>query len=287
MRLLLYKIFFVNSIHSAVVVLLALVAVTGMSCEGGSKSYTNFPCYFPPRPDDQRCLEEPSLNPTELDRQHDSLFAHFLSPEHRPADDERMFYVIMVREGAFLTVRGNDGELCLLLFSSPIRANYYGSEVLGYDKPQRCTIFSASEIADDLSASSDESGVKYVTLDKCVHCNVQAILPWTNFKSADDVLTMWAVFSSTKILMRQALFDQARLSFEEGDLEKAKSICLDVIECTDIDYPEVHLLLGKCAVRLHDDRLKNQVYDFLKLFEQNWTDSLRAFEEVLGHTGVP
>lgn len=268
-----------NRVGSVAFLLPALLAVTVMSCVGGPDSHTNFPRYSVSRTEEQRCKSwEPAFLPVDYEEQHDSLFSYLISPERRPKDDERIFYVILVGESGFLTVGGEDQSMCLLFFTSPLRASYYGCEVLGYDKPLRCKVFSASEIAGGMSTAPGESDVPLVTFDKCVHCNVQAVLPWSDLKSADDVLTAWAVFSATTMLMRQGLLRRARLLFQQGDLEQAKTICLDIIECTDIDYPEVHLLLGKCAVRLGDDRLKQEAYEFLTLFEPNWTDSLTAFE---------
>ena len=265
----------------ATMALLVGALVIGISCAGGPRDYRNFPQYSPARPHEQRCLEQPDADLSELGQRHDSLFAELYSGGRKPADDEKVFYAILVGEDAFLTIQDTAGQSCLLLFSSPLRTNYYGSEVLGYDKPLTVRIFSASDIANDANQFV-EVGVKHVTLDKCVHCEVQTVLALTDIKSADDVIRIWAVFSSTKMLMKDELLKRARESFDGGTLEKAKSICLDVIECTDVESPEAHLLLGKCAVRLNDNRLQKQVYDFLALFEATWADELESFEERSG-----
>jgi|GEM_PF-1726287 len=259
-------------------ILLVTALMVGMSCAGRPSDYRNFPQYTPARPYEQRCSEQPDFDQSEFGRRHDTLFAELYSGVRRPADDEEMFYAILVEEDAFLTIQNAAGRSCLLLFSNPIRTNYYGSEVLGYDKPLTVRVFSASDIADDVDHFV-QGGVEQVTFDKCVSCEVQTVVALTDIKSADDVIQIWAVFSSTKMLIKDEFLKRAQEFFNGGNLERTKSICLDIIECTDVDSPEAHLLLGKCAVRLNDNRLKNQVYDFLALFEDAWADELRSFEE--------
>jgi len=214
-----------------------------------------------------------------LHKRRDSLFTQLYSPEHRPADEEDVFYVILVDQNSFLTLLSDKpGESCLLLFSSPIRANYYGSEVLGYNKPIRVQIVSASDIVNYVSELV-ESGVTYVTFDRCVHCEIDATVSLAGIRSTDDLWTIWAVYSSTRILSTDLRLKKARVLLDQGKLERVKSVCLDVIECVDVATPEAHLLLGKCAVLLGDDRLKKQVYDFLTLFGDQWVGELLSFEK--------
>jgi len=259
-------------------ILLTVVLVTGISCRGVSKNHHNFPQYTPPRPLKQRCHEVPNSDLSDLARRHDSLFAQLYSSEHRPREGKKMFFAILVSENAFLTLQNDDGSYCLLLFTSPVRANYYGSEILGYDKPLMVQLLSASDIFSNMGKFG-ESGVKQVTFDKCANCEIQTVIPLSEIKSADDIIEIWAVFSSTRILMKEELLKQAYQFFNERNYKKTKSICMDIVECTDIDCPEVHLLLGKCAVRTHDDQLKKQAHDFLKLFDDDWTEELKSFEK--------
>ena len=259
-------------------ILIVILLLIGISCKEISKNYRNFPQYTPQRSFEQRCHEVPNIDPSDLERKHDSLFAQFYSPENKPREDEELFYAIIASENGFLTLRDDDSSYCLLLFSSPIRTNYYGSEVLGYDKPLTVRRLSASDIFSSLGKFG-EGGVKEITFDKCVHCEIQTVIPLTNIKSADDIIKIWAVFSSTRILMKEQLLKQAYQFFSEENYTRTKSICMDIVECTDIDYPDVHLLLGKCAVCTHDDQLKKQAYDFLKLFKNDWTEQLMSFEK--------
>jgi hypothetical protein len=114
------------------------------------------------------------------------------------------------------------------------------------------------------------AGVHRFAVDYCPHCRVATAIDSAGVRTAKRVIDIWVIHSASRIVRFEHFITAAGQALAEGDTCKARDIALEVVKHVDVDHPAVHLFLGRCALRLGDDRLFREARDFVALFGPDW-----------------
>ena len=113
----------------------------------------------------------------------------------------------------------------------------------------------------------EASGVEAFTLDRCPRCETVTVIGSNSAKTADDLLTLWAIFKATELARADLYFAFAVDSARAGKLEVARSVAFETIGHVTVEDPRPHLLLGQLGVGLKDRRLVDEAKAFLRFLE--------------------
>lgn len=260
-----------------IVLMLSAIAGPQKGAEDMSATkYANFPPPLAERPPEERCQAQPDAG--QIEKYQDEVLARLLSDDHRPATSDAIFYTILVdsedRSGHSFLTFGEERNRCLLLFSSAIRANYYAAEILGRDRLVQTILYTAEELSSNVDALA-ASGISSITVDKCPACTQFTVVPIEELKRTKAAIDIWGIFSSTRITMADLMLEDARRLKDSGETKAAISVCLDALECVDMDRPDILLFLGECAVSSDDKVLAEGVANYLTMFDSVWMDRFK------------
>lgn len=191
-----------------------------------------------------------------------------LEPTRRPPEDEPLFTeLIRGKDRAVVTINLPDnGGGCLPIFSNPLRAGDYVQTLLPAEFTVQylySTPLELSEMLRDLEAA----GVAAFTLDRCPRCESVTVIGSDSVKTADDLLTLWAIFKATELTRADLYFAFAVDSAREGKLDVARSVALETIGHVTVEDPRPHLLLGQLGVGLKDRKLVEEAKAFLRFLK--------------------
>jgi hypothetical protein len=216
------------------------------------------------------------LPPELADKEASEFFAsqseacqhELLEPTRRPPKDEPLFTeLISEKEGAVVTINppDNDGG-CLPVFSNPLRARDYVQTLLPAGSTVQYLCSSPLELIEMLR-DLEAAGVEAFTLDRCPRCEIVTVIGSDAAKTADDLLTLWAIFKSTELTRADLYFAFALDSARAGQLEVARSVALETIGHVSLEDPRPHLLLGQLGLALKDRRLVDEAKAFLRFLK--------------------
>ena len=191
-----------------------------------------------------------------------------LEPTRCPPKDEPLFTeLIRGKDGAVVTINlPDDGGRCLPVFSNPLRAGDYVQTLLPAGSTVQYLCSSPLELIEMLR-DLEAAGVEAFTLDRCPRCEIVTIIDSSSAKTADDLLTLWAVFKATELARADLYFAFALDSARAGQLEVARSVVLETIGHVTLEDPRPHLLLGQLGVGLKDRRLVEEAKAFLRFWK--------------------
>jgi hypothetical protein len=104
-------------------------------------------------------------------------------------------------------------------------------------------------------------------------------IPLRYLQRTGDFVMIWANTIACKMVVYDRNLEAVRIALEEGRVTEAHEIAVETIEHRDAERPEIHMLLGICAIRTGDDAKIEQVFQNLGMFEHSWTDKFREFVE--------
>jgi len=192
-------------------------------------------------------------------RQHE-----LLEPTRRPAKDEPLFTeLVRGKDRALVTINLPDNRACLPIFSNPLRAGDYIQTLLSAESTIQYLCSSPLELIEMLR-DLEAAGVEAFTLDRCPRCESVTVIGSNSAKTADDLLTLWAIFKATELARTDLYFAFAVDSARAGKLEVARSVAFETIGHVTIEDPRPHLLLGQLGVGLKDRRLVDEAKAFLR-----------------------
>jgi hypothetical protein len=121
----------------------------------------------------------------------------------------------------------------------------------------------------------EAAGVKRFTLDRCPRCEIFTVIGSGSVKTADDLLTLWAISKAMELTRADLYFAFALDSAHSGQLEVARSVALETIGHVTLEDPRPHLLLGQLGVVLRDRRLVEEARAFLRFLKfDEWEQKL-------------
>lgn len=191
-----------------------------------------------------------------------------LEPTRLPPKDEPLFTeLIRGKDGAVVTINLPDnGGGCLPVFSNPLRAGDYVQTLLPAGSTVQYLCSSPLELIEMLR-DLEAAGVEAFTLDRCPRCEIVTIISSDSAKTADDLLTLWAVFKATELARADLYFAFALDLARAGQLEVARGVALETIGHVTLEDPRPHLLLGQLGVGLKDRRLVEEAKAFLRFLK--------------------
>lgn len=199
--------------------------------------------------------------------QRDAREHELLEPTRRPPKDEPLFTeLIIVKEGAVLTINLDNGRGCLPVFSNPLRAEDYVQTLLPAGSTVQYLCSSPLELI-QMRCDLEAAGVQAFTLDRCPRCEIFIVFGSDSAKTADDLLKVWAIAKATELSRADLYFAFALDSARAGQLDVARSVALETIGHVTLEDPRPHLLLGQLGVALKDRRLVEEAKAFLRLLK--------------------
>lgn len=205
-----------------------------------------------------------------------ALQAQLLLPPDRPEDDGPLFFVLIDgKSGGFASFVLPDGQRCLAIFTSPIKANDYRERLLG-DVPDAG--FLAVTPRDMLQMLKDvKRTIQQVVVDRCPRCETFTPIDRTSVASVDDVLRLWATAKASELTRAELYITHATGLARQGRLDVARDIALETAGHVTVADPRVHLLLGELGVALPDAALTTEAADWLRqLGYAEWEQALQA-----------
>jgi hypothetical protein len=168
---------------------------------------------------------------------------------------------------------------CLLVFSTPLRAADY-ARVQTSTKAFECFGSSPAQGVMVIQHFREFAGISYLSLDRCPRCDVFATLKAAALDSADKVIRAWKISKASEIARCNLYWNYARAAAREGKLVLARAVALEIVGHVTAEDPRTHLLLGKLAIRLHDQRLLREAHSFIELLKDTAArEELRTAEK--------
>jgi hypothetical protein len=212
-----------------------------------------------------------------------ALQREFLVPPRRPAEDAPLFTSLLRREhGAtgLLTFELPDKpSRGLPVFTTPTRAADYRQTLLSRGPASEYLVSTPVEFVAMLR-DIEPSGIEACALDRCPRCEMFMAFGTQSMRSAEDIITVWAITTSTQqarvnMYLRYAV-DQALA----GRLDVARDVALETIAHVTLEEARVHTFLGHVAVALNDRGLLREAVRFLRfLREDGLAERLQAVED--------
>jgi hypothetical protein len=158
---------------------------------------------------------------------------------------------------------------CLLAFSTPLRAADYAS-VSAPEQTFEYFCSSAKQVVYVVKEFREHGGISHVALDRCPRCNVFTTTKASEFDNAATVIQMWKIWKATETARSGLYWDYARSAARNGQFLRARDVALELVGHVTAEDPRSHLLLGKLAIQLHDNRLLREAKEFLAVLKQDW-----------------
>lgn len=212
-------------------------------------------------------------NSKSFEAHRDALQRELLTPQHRPADDEPLFSAFIAGEGV-VTLTLDDGQACVPIFSTPIRAADYARTQLAGGPPVQYLASTPAQCAAmlrDLFAA----GIEQFAIDRCPRCAVFTLFSTSPDIDAAAVLSLWAIAKSSEIAREDLYFMYALRAARRGKLSAARDVALESAGHVTLESPRIHLLLGETAIGLKDKPLLHEAKAFLRFL------SLESLEKAL------
>lgn len=196
------------------------------------------------------------------------LREHLEKPGQRPPIDALLFTgLVGANHRGLMTLRSAEGEMCVLVFTTPIRAADYSYTRISADRPAGLVDASPEQLLEPLR-ELDRQRATWFTLDLCPRCQALTVVAVRSMKSPEDLVGVWALHESME-LARLELYDRfAWNAAREGRLELARDVALETVGHVRIEHPRGHFLLGELALALADRTLLQEARVFLSVLGQ-------------------
>lgn len=206
-------------------------------------------------------------------------------PPRRPPPDQPLFTTLWaVREQGVLSfdLPGGAGR-CVPVFSTPFRAADYVHTLVTPGLALHYLASSPEQLVHMLR-DLEGAGIGKVALDRCPRCDVFTTIDGASLRTADDALTVWAIWKATELARLRLYVEYARAAARAGRLAVARDVALETVGHVCVEAPQPHLLLGQLAVARGDRVLLNEARAFPRYFRfEPWERQLdRAVQ-----SGVP
>ncbi len=169
-------------------------------------------------------------------------------------------------------------DLCLLVFSTPLRAADYARVQMAGEKFEYVAS-SASQTVSVLRDCREQANTTHIALDRCPRCSTFVTVGTSDLDSPRKLIRLWKISKATEFARCNLYWNYARSSAREDKLMLARDIALELVGHVTADDPRVHLLLGKLAIRLQDKTLLREAQSFLAFLRQDpYVEELRIAE---------
>jgi hypothetical protein len=181
-----------------------------------------------------------------------------------------IFTQLVTGDGDKVFLRIDDRESILLSFSSLYKAKCYAI-VTGLADKVSYIRYTAEEFKND--CEKNISDFNRVILDYCPHCFTGNIVTIESLET-DDFIKIWAMNKAFKQLLYRDYLSAAQQEFLAGNYILAHNIAMETVEHIDAERPEVHMLIGKCSIKLDKPFILRQAYSYLSIFGENHASEL-------------
>ncbi len=222
-----------------------------------------------------RCDFSDLENSPEMGPLRTEFESELLSLPRCPTEDEPLLTSLAVGPSGFFTVTLPNSTPCLLTFSTPLRACEYARMHAG---SLQCRYLSSSpkEFVQMLGDLRRYGNIQSFALDVCPHCMTFTVLATNSMLTPTDVLKIWAIHKSGELARESLYFARAKEAAGRGDLQEAKETALEAVQHVTTDSARLHLLLGKIALSLKEQKLFREAEAFLEFL-----DAKRSVQELL------
>jgi hypothetical protein len=208
-----------------------------------------------------------------------------LQPDRRPPEDAPLFWALLAHRGPITVQLPDSSQGCLLVFSSPIRAEDYRRALLATDSAKRAMgelgflSSSPSEFVEMLSDLRQSPGIEQLALDRCPRCEAFTSVG-SDVHSAEDAVRIWAIFKATELARTELYGSYALAAARRGEFEVARDVALELVGHVTPEDPRAHSLLGKVGIALGDKTLVQEATDWLRwLGNEEAIQDMEAFEQ--------
>jgi hypothetical protein len=200
----------------------------------------------------------------------DNLQIELCKAPRRSLDDEPVFMELLEAGGTGVVTipLPVNGGLCLLVFSTPLRAFDYVQTLLASGPPVHYLSSSPLQLIQMLR-DVEAIGINTLALDRCPRCSIFTNLGTSSLKTSDDLFGIWCIFKATELARANLYYSYALEAARAGRIETARDVALGTIGHVNLEDPRQHLLLGQLAVRLRDRELLREAKAFLQFRKLN------------------
>ena len=154
--------------------------------------------------------------------------------------------------------------VCLMTFSSPLRAaDYARLKIQDRDRLQFLAC-SAREAADVIQQCCEKAGTTHIAINRCPRCPTCPTINVSSINSVPDLIKAFTICTATDIAHTTLYRNYAQEAARAGDLVRARDVALELVGHVTLHDASTHLLLGKLAVRLGDEQLLREATAFLE-----------------------
>ena len=161
--------------------------------------------------------------------------------------------------------RSRTGEaICLMTFSSPLRAADYARLKVQGREQLHFLACSAKEAADVITQCREKAGTTHIAINRCPRCPTCPTISLSSINSASDVVKAFTICAATDLAHVNLYRNYAQHAARNGDLQRARDVALELVGHVTPHDASTHLLLGKLAIRLGDGQLLREAHAFLQ-----------------------
>ena len=226
--------------------------------------------------------------PTELQQKEESAFfsarrelleKNLLDGDERPSVETPLFTTLVDSNRNFVVVNlPDDGAQCIPVFSTPFRAADYYRALLNRG-PRLQYLCSNSIQLLQMVRAFEESGIDWITIDRCPRCTVFSAIGNSSIKAPEDAVVLWGSHKAGELARAELYFAFAQQAARAGKLELAQDVAVEAVGHVTMEDPRLHLLLGEIAIARGDRRLLGEAKAFLEYFGMDeWRSKLGQIE---------
>jgi hypothetical protein len=166
--------------------------------------------------------------------------------------------------------------MCLLLFTTAVRAADYAQVQDPFGGHYRYYVASASTMADLAQELAEDGSADSYAINWCPRCEIAlAMTSSDDSDEADCLAEIWCIDEASRRVRVDVSLEFASFMAEDHDLEGARDVLLEALGHTTLEDPRLHYFLGVIAIGLGDAQLLDETRAFLRFFEWNgWLDRL-------------
>ena len=201
--------------------------------------------------------------------------------QHEIDENAPSFAGFIMQGSGVVQFRSRTGEaICLMTFSSSLRAADYARVKIQGRKQLQYLACSANEAGDVIKQCREKAGTTHIAINRCPRCPICPTINVSSITSVPDLVKVFTICAATDIAHTNLYRNYAQEAAQAGDLVRARDVALELVgHVTPHDAP-THLLLGKLAVRLGDEQLLREAKAFLEhLGEIALSGQLRLAEQ--------
>ena len=207
----------------------------------------------------------------------EALVNELLSSDRKPQSNSPLIFVCFSEDGGYLTITSVESKsLALVCFTSPLKALIYVRCLFGEEFPFSIRCVTEADFQETAKRELGKMGVTSLILDPFPFSKMNIEVPLGQIVSR-GVVTFWAANIASGLTIYKGLLGLAKHSLLFCRYRESRDIALETIFNVEAEKPEIHFLLGQCALVMDDKRLSQEVELNLRRFGSDWIAKLTSF----------